>query len=188
MHKKRKKLLFITVLLAAGVILLLWQLPRIDREVLYPKKYAEYVEKYSREYGVDEYMIYAIIKTESGFNPDAESEAGARGLMQLMEDAFDWSVYRMGEGVHAEYSDLFSAEYNIKYGTFLFSLLYNEYKDYPTALAAYHSGRGNVNKWLMDKSNSSDGLKLDKNIPSRTTAHYVDKVMTSYEKYVKLYN
>ncbi|MDR0946896.1 MAG: lytic transglycosylase domain-containing protein [Ruminococcus sp.] len=184
----RKKLLFVAVILAAGVILLLWQLPRIDREFLYPKEYTEYVKKYSREYGVDENIIYAIIKTESGFNPDAESEAGARGLMQLMEDAFDWSVYRMGGEEHAEYSDLFDAEYNIKYGTFLFSLLYKEYADYPTALAAYHSGRGNVNKWLMETANSSNGLKLDRNIPSRATAHYVDKVMTSFDKYVKLYN
>ena len=40
-------------------------------------------------------MIYAVIRTESRFNPDAVSDVGATGLMQLMPDAYEWVRYRM---------------------------------------------------------------------------------------------
>ena len=51
----------------------------------YITKYSEYVEKYSKEYNVDKYLIYATIKAESNFNEKAESKKGAKGLMQLMD-------------------------------------------------------------------------------------------------------
>jgi soluble lytic murein transglycosylase len=163
----------------------------IERKYFYPIKYEDYVVRYSEEYGLDENIIYAIINTESSFNPAAESEVGARGLMQIMEDAFLWTKSRMpqsDENDNVSYNDMYDPELNIKYGAYLFYLLYNEYGDYETALAAYHSGRGNVNKWLLDPAHSSDGFALDKNIPSRATAHYVDKVMRSFENYEELYN
>ncbi|WP_418416973.1 transglycosylase SLT domain-containing protein, partial [Alistipes ihumii] len=39
--------------------------------------------------------LFSVIKVESGFNKDAVSSVGARGLMQLMEDAYDWIKYRL---------------------------------------------------------------------------------------------
>lgn len=81
---------------------------------------------------------------------------------------------------------MYVPEYNIQYGTYLLMLLYNEYGDEETALAAYHSGRGNVNKWLEDSSLSSDGQVLD-DIPSSVTKHYVKKVMQAYDAYNNLY-
>ena len=50
----------------------------------YPRNYVEFVRKYSYKYGVDENLIFAIIKAESGFDKNAESKAGAIGLMQIM--------------------------------------------------------------------------------------------------------
>nr|HNX65180.1 lytic transglycosylase domain-containing protein [Oscillospiraceae bacterium] len=69
----------------------------------------------------------------------------------------------------------------------MLSLLYEEYQDIPTAIAAYHAGRGTVNNWLKDPQYSADGKKLD-NIPSNTTGHYVNKVLKAYEGYTNLYN
>ena len=80
-------LLIIIMLLAAWLVL--FKIIRIQDVILkyiYPTKYSEYVEKYSEENGLDKYLVYAIIKAESNFNPEATSSSGARGLMQLMEE------------------------------------------------------------------------------------------------------
>ncbi|MEG0894603.1 MAG: transglycosylase SLT domain-containing protein, partial [Oscillospiraceae bacterium] len=47
----------------------------------YKTDYSQIVEKYSDEYNIEKSFIYAVIKTESGFNKDAVSNVGARGLM-----------------------------------------------------------------------------------------------------------
>lgn len=183
-RKKRNAFLpfFIIFLLVIGCA----KLPDISRKYFYPQKYGELVEKYSAKYGVDKNLVFAVIKTESNFDPSAESDVGARGLMQLMEDAYDWVGYRMEDKRGIDYDSMFVPEYNIQYGTYLLMLLYNEYGDEETALAAYHSGRGNVNSWLKDGSLSSDGKVLD-DIPSTATKHYVSKVMRAYDAYNNLY-
>ena len=186
MRKSKKKfgavLVFLVILAAVAMLL-----PYVCREYIYPQKYSGYVEDYAERYNFDKNMVYAVIKTESGFNPEATSDVGARGLMQLMNDAFDWVKYRMNDERDITYDDMYEPMYNIEYGTFMLSILYSEYGDYETALAAYHSGRGTVNGWLKDSEYSSDGKKLD-NIPSGKTAHYVNKVMNNYRIYTELYS
>lgn len=182
-----KKLSGIFLILLLGCTV--WGIINIEnicKKYLYPIDYSEYVERAAAETGIDKYLIYAVIKTESGFNAEARSDVGARGLMQLMEDAFDWVKFRMGDERDINYGDMYDPEYNIEYGSFLIKLLYDEYGDERTALAAYHSGRGSVNEWLKDKRYSSDGKTLD-DIPSKTTKHYVRKVMTAYDGYTNLY-
>lgn len=156
------------------------------KKVCYPTKYSEFVVKYSELNNMDPHFIYAVIKTESKFNPEAVSDVGARGLMQLMPDAYDWIKYRMKDERIVSYDDMFNPEYNIEYGTYMLKLLTDEYGDTPTAVAAYHAGRGTVNKWLKDSQYSKDGKKLD-SIPSETTSHYVKKVMNAYNSYKNLY-
>ncbi len=107
--------------------------------------------------------------------------------MQLMEEAFDWLKYRMDDKREIDFDKMYDPEYNIQYGTYLIMLLYNEYGDEATALAAYHSGRTNVNKWLKDSNYSKDGKVLT-DIPSSATKHYVNKVMNAYSGYTNLYN
>lgn len=177
----------IVFLLTALLIIECARLPDISRKYIYPEKYEALVEKYAHKYNVDEKLIYAVIKTESDFNPNAESDVGARGLMQLMEDAYEWVSYRMGDDRGITYDHMFVPEYNIEYGTYLLMLLCSEYDTPETALAAYHSGRGNVNKWLEDSDLSLDGKTLS-DIPSSVTKHYVSKVMKAYSAYNNLYS
>lgn len=154
-------------------------------ESTYPIKYQMYVEKYAVENRLNKYFVYAVIRTESGFDPYAESNVGARGLMQIMEDTFDWIKYK-SDDENAVYYDMYDAETNIKYGCRLLGYLMEEFGSVEVAAAAYHAGRGNVNNWLGDKQYSSDGVHLDK-IPISDTAHYVDKITKAMEKYVKIY-
>lgn len=177
-------LLFIA---AAAIIAVVCNIDSISRKYIYPLEYSSYVEQSAAETGIDKYLIYAVIKTESGFDENAESNVGARGLMQIMEDAFDWVKFRMGDERDIGYDDMYDPRYNIEYGSYLIKLLYEEYGDEATALAAYHSGRGSVNEWLDDPKYSKDGKTLDE-IPSSTAKHYVNKVMTAYEGYTNLYS
>ena len=151
----------------------------------YPVNYRETVLKYAVEYDMDPAFILAVMKTESDFNPNAVSEADARGLMQVAETTFDWIKNKLGEE-KTVFEDMFTPETNVRYGVFFLHYLYNEFGSFELAAAAYHAGRGAVNGWLSDSSLSSDGQTLDK-IPSSVTAHYVNKVMNAYEKYRSIY-
>lgn len=153
----------------------------------HPIRYSEYVEKYSNEYGIDKYVIYSVIKTESGFNPEAVSSVGARGLMQIMEETFDWIKYRLGDGDEVTYDDMFDPEANIRYGVYLYDYLFEYFGDRDLASAAYNSGIGTVSEWLSNPEYSEDGDTLKK-IPSKTAQHYVNKINNAYNSYLELYS
>ena len=159
---------------------------RYFEEYTHPIKYEQYVEKYSRENGLDKYLVYAVIKTESGFDPSALSNVGARGLMQLMKDTFDWVSYRLGDE-DTQFLDMYDPETNIRYGCWLLGYLYKEFGNVETTMAAYHAGRGQVNEWLSDQSISADGVHLD-SIPIKDTAHYVGKIVKAMDTYKRLYD
>ncbi len=180
--KKSKLNLFIgllfLVLLIIGAFLLL---PSLNKG-FYPREYEEYVEKYSAEYNVPEPLIYAVIQNESGFDPNAESSVGAKGLMQLMPETFDWVSGRLGE----KEKSITDPETNIKYGTYYLSWLYANFEDWETAIAAYNAGHGRVGAWLEDSRYSSDGMTLD-NIPLDETSNYVNNVVASRRRYEEIY-
>lgn len=152
---------------------------------LYPMKYSEYVEKYSNEFDVPESLVYAVIKCESSFDPNAESHAGAKGLMQMLPEAFEWSKsrYKGDSG-----GDILDPETNIKFGTYILRLHYDTFGDWQEAVAAYHAGAGNVKAWLKNPQYSSDGKTITKFPDScADTERYVKKVFGTQEKYIELY-
>lgn len=179
---------FVTVVIAA-IIMVTDAAMRIEYEnrlALHPKKYSEFVEKYAAEYEIDPDIIYSVIKTESSFDSKAVSEVGARGLMQIMEETFDWIRFRLGDE-DTVYDDMFDPEMNIRYGSYLVDYLLEKFGDKDTAIAAYHAGAGCVSGWLTEKENSADGKRLD-NIPSSSTAHYVNKINKALGNYKELYS
>lgn len=148
-------------------------------------KYSDHVEFYSEQNGLDKYLVYTVIKTESSFDPNAVSNVGARGLMQIMPDTFEWIKFKLGDE-DAVYSDMFDPEYNIRYGCYLLGYLYDEFGNIETTMAAYHAGRGIINEWLDDPEYSSDGEHLDV-IPYADTKHYVNKIVDTIAIYKELY-
>lgn len=151
----------------------------------YPLKYTDAVEKYAAQYGLSPALVYGIIHTESRFRPDAVSPIGARGLMQITEETFEWARWRCGD-TDTTYEQLFEPETNIRYGTYIFSLLLKEFGQPEEALAAYHAGWGSVKKWLSTEEYSADGVTL-LNIPFKDTAQYVPRVKRATGIYSRVY-
>ncbi len=152
----------------------------------HPRKFSEMVNSAADSYGVPEELIYAVIKTESNFDPDAVSAAGAVGLMQLMPGTFE-DITNNFLGEHLPPEKISDPATNIKYGVYYLSWLKSKLKDWNTVLAAYNKGIGDVYEWLETPEYSDDGETL-KYIPVGETRAYVRKVSTAYETYKRLYN
>ena len=151
----------------------------------YPRDYSKYVEKAAEDYDLDEELIYAVIRTESSFNPDAQSGAGACGIMQIMPSSFEWLQQKRDTVGEYTTEDLFDPEICIDYGSYLLKYFYDLYGDEKCAVAAYNAGFV-VGDWLQDSNYSTDGVTLS-DIPYPETKHYVEKVESAKEMYIKLY-
>lgn len=180
-----KKYIKITAIILIAAVASGLLLKKPVMRLIYPDKYSDKIVAAANEYGIEPNLLFAVIHTESGFDKDAESYAGARGLTQITEDTFDWLLTKTGEDY--TFDDLFNADVSIKYGAMFLGLLKTEFVNDRAALAAYHAGRGSVNSWLKNSDYSSDGETLDK-IPISDTAHYVSKVTKAIEQYKNLYD
>lgn len=157
------------------------------QESAYPMKYQNEVNAASRNYGVDKSLIYAVIRTESGFDPEADSRVGASGLMQLMPTTFEWLQTYYDGKITMGADKLLDPGINIDYGTKFLKFLLERYESEQAAVAAYNAGFGAVDEWLNDSQYSSDGVHLD-SIPYDETSNYVVKVEDAREKYKELYH
>lgn len=188
MTKKTIITLLILIIILA-LVFILFKMIRVQDIILkevYPIEYSEYVEKYAKENNIDKYMIYAIIKAESDFNPEVTSGSGAKGLMQLMEEtAIERSNAIYDEAVQSH--DLYDPELNIALGTSYFAYLLELYNGNTVlALTAYNAGLGNVEQWIKDGIIKPDGSDIE-NIPYKETNNYVRKILNSYQMYLKIY-
>ena len=148
--------------------------------IAFPRPYRETVEKS----GVASALVYAVIRTESGYDEEAVSRAGAVGLMQLKPSTAEYICGK--EGIEFDADRLKEGEYNILLGAKYLIYLTERFHDEETALAAYNAGEGTVGIWLKDGELSSDGEKLEK-IPYPETATYVKKVAKFKKIYEILY-
>lgn len=148
----------------------------------YPTQYSEYVEKYSQMYNVPREVIYAIIKNESDFDPDAVSSKGAMGLMQLMPETFEWICGKAEIPYDGE--KITDPETNIRCGAYYLSFCYDQFLIWDTVYAAYNAGHGQVREWLKDDEVSKNGHLT--NIPFAETEAYVAKIAKTRNAYEKI--
>ncbi|WP_238700758.1 murein transglycosylase domain-containing protein [Helicobacter apodemus] len=155
-----------------------------DREIQSEHKYGEYVALYSREYKLDQALIFAIIKTESSFNPYAVSRIPAYGLMQVVPTSAGRDVYKTlnsRDGVPTK-EMLFTPKTNIQYGSTYLNILFTRYlkgiknslsQEY-AVIAAYNTGSGNV--LSVFHSNRTKAVEI---INGMTSAEVYRKLRTS---------
>ena len=166
----------VVILITTIVIIIYVNSTKNLGKALHPTEYDEYVYKYSEEYELDPNLVFAVIKAESNFDPNAESNVGALGLMQIMPETFEWlQTYKNGEA-NMDYTYLYEPEVNIEYGCIFLQFLLDRYTSEETAVAAYNAGFGAVDNWLIDENYSTDGETLY-DIPYPETKAYVKKVM-----------
>ena len=150
---------------------------------VFPCKYGEQVFSTCQNSGVEPKLVFAIIQTESSFNPDTISSKGAVGLMQIMPDTAKYVSDLYFGGIDF---DLFNPDDNILIGVTYLTYLLGKFEDKKTALSAYNAGEGNVKSWLENDEYSKDGKTLY-NIPFKETQDYINKVFKRVEIYELLY-
>lgn len=167
------------------------RLPRPDKGSLaqwgiaYPLAFKEEVADNAAKNQIPASLIYAIIRAESNYFPDALSPAGAVGLMQVMP-ATAAAVARGGSEKYAP-DQLTRPGLNIHLGVkHLRDLLTLYDGDIVMAVAAYNAGSGNVNRWLKTLGKMPREQFIE-NIPFPETREYVKKVLAGAEIYRRLY-
>lgn len=185
------------VLMALGLVVIvavgirsveMEQLPAAVLARLYPIEYQEQIQAAADAYSVDPYLVSAVARAESGFKADAESSAGARGVMQLMPETADWLVQREGY-LGPEQPNLERAEDSIHLGTFYLSFLLERFRaNEDTALAAYNAGHGVVGRWITEAQAAGETADSDTDmgeIPFPETRRFVERVQHYRELFRK---
>ena len=152
----------------------------------YPAPYRQAILNAAKSRKLDPRFILALIRQESVFKPLAKSPAGARGLLQLTMDAAQ--KYGPGAGLNAlRENQLYQPETSITLGA-----EYVEYlsKMFPHMLepvaASYNGGEDNVTRWL-ERSKRTDPGVFTAEVGFEETKGYVQKVMSNYRVYRRLY-
>jgi soluble lytic murein transglycosylase-like protein len=130
---------------------------------------------------IDKALVLAFIRQESGFNPNARSHAGARGLMQLMPRTASF-VERDRRYRQAGAKALFNPETNIEIGQKYIDMLRADAKvgnDLFMIVAAWNGGPGNLNKWRRTLKYNDDPLLFIETIPLRETRIFIERVLTN---------
>jgi soluble lytic murein transglycosylase len=139
----------------------------------YPLRYSTNVRVYASQDHLDPALLAAVIETESKFDANARSNAGAVGLMQLTPSTAKGIAQYTG-GSRFRISDLTNPDINMRYGAFYLGHLLTRYHgNERLALAAYNAGEDNVDRWRREHV----GIQFEE------TRDYVNKV----ERLKKIY-
>lgn len=155
---------------------------RKGMEFLYPRPFREDVKKAAEKFGVEDNLIWAIMRQESAFNPSATSWVGAAGLMQLMPATAKGEADALGMKSY----NLYSSDQNIILGTAHIARLLKSFGNTEQAVAAYNGGSGSARRWLAGR----EKVPLDEWIESvrfEETNDYVRRVMANLHIYRALY-
>ncbi|MBA3469003.1 MAG: transglycosylase SLT domain-containing protein [Herpetosiphonaceae bacterium] len=160
--------------------------PVAIRQLLYPTPYATAVLTESQAFAIDPRVLYALMRQESIFNPDATSWVGARGLAQVMPQTGAGIAQNLGiDGFDPD--DLYHPVVSIRFGAFYIGAQIERMNgSVQAALAGYNGGPGNAERWAGGNTVADPDLFLQ-TIDYPETSHYVEVVYANYGAYRRLY-
>lgn len=181
-------------ILLTFTLLVLYTQTNIIGSWMYPIKYKSSIETNAENFQIDPYLIAAIIRVESNYNPDKISSRQAIGLMQLMPATAAYTIERMALKSITS-SQLESPNKNIYVGAAYLSILKQTFVDRLQQLdaksqialiaVAYNAGPGNTVQWLTNET-WNGSVKSLSDIPYGETRHYAQRVLYYYGKYKEL--
>ncbi len=178
----------LVILVVGSVFAIRLAVPTIEdttEKASYPLKFEKIIDKNAKEFGLKKSLVCAVIYAESFYNPNAHSDAGAYGLMQLTEETFDWMQERTDGKITYTSDDLTDPEVNVHYGCALLKLLSDYYGgNIELMLCGYNAGIGSTDSWLSEYPDGNGGISY---IPYSETESYVVIVTEAMEKYESIY-
>ncbi len=167
------------------------QISRAAFELLYPQNFLDCIRASAKEFEVDDYLMFALVRTESFFEPAIQSHAGAIGLTQLMEATASDCAKRL----KVESYNLLDPATNIRFGTYYYSHMKKRLDDSGIlALFAYNAGITVVRRWIRSSKielNSQGQLWSDmflETLPFAETRDYGRRVVSAAAIYAWLYD
>lgn len=150
-------------------------------QLLYPRAFSESVSNYALQYEMPEYLVYALIRSESFFKPVVKSTASAVGLTQLMPS----TAAAIAAALKMENFDLTDADTNIRFGVYYLTQMFKIHGKNIRAFQAYNAGGGNVRKWKRLYRYDPD-IFIEA-VPFAETRTYSKNIVTAACMYAQLY-
>ena len=152
-------------------------------ELLYPRPWSEIVSKYAAEYRLPEYLLHALIRSESFFQPRVVSGAGAVGLTQLMPA----TAADIAKKLKVTDYSLTDPEINIRFGAYyLAEMIRRSDNRIMPACFAYNAGISRVRGWQKKAQDLPDDLFLE-SLEYAETRDYGRKILSAAAVYGVLY-
>jgi soluble lytic murein transglycosylase len=153
----------------------------------FPMPYRGSIETYAREQSIDPYLVAALIRQESEFNPKAISRSNARGLTQVLPGT-GRELSRKLKIPRYKTAMLFTPDTNVKIGTFYLKALSDQLQGkWEPTLASYNAGKSRVVGWLA-AGTYREPAEFVESIPFSETRVYVESVLRNAEVYRRLYS
>ncbi len=153
-------------------------------EVAYPRPFLKVIERHAQRQNLDPWLVYGIIREESGFNPRAESYAHAMGLMQLLEKTAKWMAE--GTSIRVSRRRLRRPDTNVALGTKFLRYLLDDLKHPALSVAGYNCGKGGINRVrARERTRRLDDFV--ERIPYDQTRRYTKRVISSATIYRHLH-
>ncbi|MBT8496032.1 MAG: transglycosylase SLT domain-containing protein [Deltaproteobacteria bacterium] len=158
---------------------------RLWWEHAYPRAYPKLVEEHYKIGNNPPLWLYAIMRKESGFDPNVHSYADARGLLQMIPATTKRVTKKLGLQYTADL--LFDPENNIKTGAWYIGRLHHKFKgQIPMAAGSFNSGPRPIMRWLDKFKGQPTDVWVE--LASYTqTREYMKKVTENYARYLYLY-
>ncbi len=155
-------------------------------ELLFPLPYQKEVVRFARDQSLDPYMVAALIRQESEFNPQALSPKHAYGLTQVEPSTGRALARRAGIRKFSNRT-LFQPSVNLKLGTYYLRSLLDQWGGkWEQTLASYNAGKSRVNEWLTWNA-YQEPAEFVESIPFTETREYVQAVLRNAALYRQLY-